>query len=500
MTTMKKLASLILAILMLGMVTLASATDLGNSFTITGPDNSGHTYQVYQIFTGSLSEKDNILVLSDVKWGENGTGTKDQPVTEDVLTALKNASSLATDAAKLEVITQYVDLTKTPFGTVASGATLTGVPAGYYLIKDTDNSLTGEYESYTTYIVEIVDDITINPKSKLPEMFKKLKDINDSESGAALTGWQDTADWDIGDQVPFLLQGTVAENIDEYPVYKYTFHDKMCDGLDYVENSAVFSIVNGDSTYKIESGISVVEPGADGCSVEFVIDDLLQYVDDEGNPIVNKNSKITVEYKATLNENAEIGAAGNPNEARLEFSNNPNQDDGSETGKTPWDQVIVYTFAVEVEKVDQDNKPLDGAGFTLYKKDENGTYNKIGDEVMVAADEDRFIATWKGLDDGDYRLEETTTPLGYNTVAPIDFTVAAEHGVQENELKLISLTGDELTGTVETGVLSIAIQNKTGTELPTTGGIGTTIFYVAGGVLVLLAVVLLVTKRRVGEN
>ena len=500
MTTMKKLASLVLAILMLGMVTFASATDLGNSFTITGPDNSGHTYEVYQIFTGSLSEKDNILVLSDVKWGDNGTGTKDEPVAEAVLEELKNASALATDAEKLEVITRYVDLTKAPFGTVDSGATLPDVPAGYYLIKDTDNSLTGKYESYTTYIVEIVDDVAINPKSKLPEMFKKLKDINDSVSSTAMTEWQDTADWDIGDQVPFLLQGTVAENIDEYTVYKYTFHDKMCEGLDYVDGSAVFSIVNGDSTFKIEDGISVVVPGTDDCTVEFVIDDLLKYVDDEGNPIVNKNSKITVEYKATLNENAKIGAEGNPNEARLEFSNNPNQEDGSETGMTPWDQVIVYTFAVEVDKVDQDNKPLDGAGFTLYKKDENGTYNKIGDEVMVVADEERFIATWKGLDDGDYRLEETTTPLGYNTVAPIDFTVTAEHGEQENALKLISLTGDALTGTVETGVLSIAIQNKTGTELPTTGGIGTTIFYVVGGVLVLLAVVLLVTKRRVGEN
>ena len=234
---------------------------------------------------------------------------------------------------------------------------------------------------------------------------------------------------------------------------------------------------------------------------------------------------ITVEYTATLNENAVLGSAGNPNVVYLEYSNNPNWDvsfdengkpenpgeDGKDndgdgeideedekkepTGETPEDKVIVFTYKLTVNKVDEQKNPLAGAGFTLYKKNAAGEYVQVGEELFGA---ELTTFEWKGLDDGDYKLEETTTPAGYNTIAPIEFTITAEHDLESDDPQLIVLDGGDLfTGEVDTDdILSADVENKSGITLPETGGIGTTIFYVLGGLLVLGAVVLLITKKR----
>ena len=216
------------------------------------------------------------------------------------------------------------------------------------------------------------------------------------------------------------------------------------------------------------------------------------------------NSVITVEYTATLNNNAVLGSAGNPNEVYLEYSNNPNKSEegDNETGTTPKDVVIVFTYKTIVNKVDEKGDALTGAEFTLEK------YNKKTDKweaITVVKNDEGTTFTFSGLDDGNYRLTETKTPAGYNTIKPIEFTITAEHDVLSDNPALTSLNGNVTTGeitftsNVTDGSLSTDVVNKAGSTLPETGGMGTTIFYILGGLLVLFAVVFLVAKKRMSN-
>ena len=494
MKHMRKLASLLLALVMVfTLATTAFADETPTTYTITAPEN-GHTYEVYQIFTGDLSG----TTLSNVKWGKNGTGTEGAAVDQTTLDALTAVNSKS-DAEKLDVIKTYVNLNtnafKTVGGTDVARVSSVVVPAGYYLIKDKDNSVTGT-DSYTLYIVEIVGDITISPKAAVPTFEKKLKDTNDSTSNST-SGWQDSADWDIGDRVPFLLKGTVASNYDSYKTYYFAFHDVEETGLDFDANSVKVYV---DGTL-VTSGYQVNTSTNDECTFEVIFSNL-KNIDS-----VHAGSVITVEYESTLNKDANIGEQGNVNKAKLEFSNNPNEEQSGkgETGETPWDNVIVFTYKVIINKVDSENKSLSGAEFTLEKVMADGTKNTI----TVVTAESGTTFTFQGLDDGEYILTETKTPAGYNTIDPITFTVTADHTITWDGTNrtsvLTSLTGNKVNGEIDftadksAGSLSADVVNNAGSTLPETGGIGTTIFYVLGSVLVLAAVVLLVTKKRMSN-
>ncbi|MBQ9924551.1 MAG: isopeptide-forming domain-containing fimbrial protein, partial [Clostridia bacterium] len=407
---MKKTLSMLLAFsMLLGLLTtMAFAAD---TYTITAPAND-HTYEVYQIFVGDLSD----TTLSNVKWGQNGTGTAGEAVAKDVLTEI--AGTTGTDTQKLAVITKYVNLTTEAFKLVGEEAgenntrvASVDVPAGYYLIKDVDNSLSGENDAYTLFLVEVVGDVTITPKANVPTFEKKVKDTNDSTGET--TGWQDSADYDIGDDVPFQLTGKVADNYDAYTKYQFVFHDKESAGLTF--NNDVKVYVDG---VEITEGYEVVtEDLTDGCTFEVVFENLKTI------NAVKANSIITVEYTSKLNESAVIGAAGNPNEVYLEFSNNPNWKpsgtDGEKTptGETPEDKVIVFTYKTVINKVDGEKNPLAGAEFKLYKK-VGEEWVEVKDKLTLNAEKTTF--TWTGLDDGDYKLSETMTPAGYNTIEDIE--------------------------------------------------------------------------------
>ena len=229
------------------------------------------------------------------------------------------------------------------------------------------------------------------------------------------------------------------------------------------------------------------------------------------------DNKITVVYKATLNEQSVIGSAGNPNKVYLEFSNNPN---GKGTGNTPEDTVTVFTYKVAANKVDGNRNKLAGAGFKLSKFDkEKNDWKLVGYQNVKLGDNGNPVETdghyevenatatsfaWNRIDDGKYKLEEVVTPAGYNTIDPVEFDVVAGHA----NLALTSLSGTKTDGTVgeytftpdkTEGSLTTDIVNQSGTVLPSTGGMGTTVFYVVGGGLMAVAVVLLVTKKRM-EN
>ena len=434
-------------------------------------------------------------MLTNIKWGENGTGTVGAAVEQNVLNALSAVASSASDKAKLDVIENYVKLDTTPVAIVTNGSSVE-VVGGYYLIKDQDGSLSGS-EPYTTYLVSVVGTVTISPKSNdVPEFEKKLKDTNDSTGDT--TGWQDSADYDIGDDIPFRLQGTVPEDYDSYKTYYYAFHDKEEAGLTFDSSSVKVFVGDEVNGTKIDaSNYTVVTNPADGCTFEIVFDDLKNI------PTVTANSIITVTYKSRLNENAVLGAQGNVNKAKLEYSNNPK---GTGTGRTPWDNVIVFTYKVVVNKVDQNRQPLEGAEFTLTKKLKDGTENVIPMKIDTS---NKALFTLSGLDDGMYTLTETVTPAHYNTISPITFTVNADHTItweaDPRNTVLTSLSGNTASGEItfthnETdGSLTTDVVNNIGTTLPGTGGIGTTIFYVIGGGLMVAAAILLITKKRM-EN
>ncbi|WP_428886586.1 SpaA isopeptide-forming pilin-related protein [Bifidobacterium dentium] len=193
------------------------------------------------------------------------------------------------------------------------------------------------------------------------------------------------------------------------------------------------------------------------------------------------------------------------NKAKLQYSNNPNDEQGGEngpTGETPWDNVIVFTYKTVINKVDDKNQPLKGAEFTLSKKMKDGSTKT----VAVVKDSEGTTFTFNGLDDGDYVLTETKTPAGYNSIKPITFTVTANHTItwegEDRDTILTSLSGNAASGEItftptdDKSELDTNVVNKPGSSLPETGGMGTIVLYAAGAVLVIAAGVYFGLKKK----
>ena len=479
MKMMKKSMAMLLAVLMLFMFSIPAFA--------ANADLTNHSYVTYQIFTGSQAEGD--ARLAEVEWGSGINGAA-------FLNALKQSSAFggafaACASAKdvAAVVQGWGDdsASAKTFAKIAynyksgNGGGTTNLAAGYYLVVDVTNF--GANDVYTVYNLALLQltqkgDFEIRNKVSVPEVVKKVKDANDSTGEAS--DWQDSADHDIGDDVPFLLKATLA-SIADYDTYKVVFHDNLSAGLTY----------NRDAVVRIDGNAI----SASAYSIRYVGTDLTVTINNVKAYGAVDNSVVTVEYTAELNQNAVIGSVGNPNTVWLEYSNNPNESGAGNTytGKTPVDKVIVFTYKVIINKVDGDKKPLTGASFELFKKGANGNYNSLG---VVDGDE-KTSFEWVGIDDGEYKLVEVEAPKGYNKVEDLLFTVTAEHDVESDDPALISLNGgDKFTGDVRAGSLTAVVENEAGVTLPETGGIGTTIFYVLGGILLLGATVLLIARKR----
>lgn len=366
---------------------------------------------------------------------------------------------------------------------------------GYYLVKDQDDSVSGQ-DSYTKFIWEVVgNDVSAKVKSSVPTSEKKVKDTNDTEG--TKTWWQDSADYDIGDQVSFQLTGTVAQDYNDYKsVYQLVFHDTLSNGLTLDRDS--FKVYKNDSNEVLELNQYEVNI-TDDKHFTVTIKDVKVLGDDV--------SKVRVEYTATLNENAVIGSLGNPNTMYMEFSNNPNNEQGGDKGQTPEDKVIVFTYKVVINKIDSRRIPLAGAAFKLEKVFKDGT-KKVVKEYTIGSDEnnpDKAKFEFTGLDHGVYILTETVAPDGYNTMHPITFSIAASHDIASADPKLTYLNGDLVDGQIiftadkDEGSLTANVVNYKGSELPNTGGMGTTILYAAGVILILAAGAFLVMQKK-AEN
>ena len=508
MKHIKKLASLLLMLVMVfALATTAFAEETAYSITINNSAKD-HTYEAYQIFTGDLSG----TTLSNIVWG-SGVSEAGQTALGDAAAKAETLKTEADAKAFAKAVAPYLTTAAGSANTVTDGKyVISGLAAGYYLVKDQDGSLTGDADAYTEYIIKVVSDTTATPKSSVPTVEKKVKDTNDSTG--VTSDWQDSADYDIGDSIPFQLKATLANNVSSYTTYKVVFHDTLSKGLTYNNDAKVY--IGGTET----NGFTVTATvNADGTTT------LTVSCDDVKALGAGNSSVITVEYTAKLNENAVLGSAGNPNEVYLEYSNNPNKSENgnNETGETPKDVVIVFTYKTIINKVDSENKPLTGAAFKLEKliKGKDGAADTWTTVKEFTVDETTTSFTFSGLDDGQYKLTETKTPAGYNTIDPIYFVIEATHDVTADAPTLKTLNayltdanGNKQTemkdgesvnidlGTVDltAGSITTTVVNKSGAQLPETGGIGTTIFYVLGGVLVLAAVVLLVTKKRMGNT
>ena len=503
MKAFNRFFALTLALILLASLALPAAADdsapetAATTYTITIDKNeAGRVYHAYQIFTGDISTEE----LTNVKWGDGissaGISALCTLFSLDPATATANnvAQEITTEAdAKdaADTLASSNGLTNASNFQFQNGTyVLSGLEPGYYMIVD--DTVLGENanSSLSAYMMRLVKSVTVTPKDSVPKLEKKVSDINDSLQATHDTHLE-SADYDIGDTVPFHIHITLGTNIDQYESYEIVVTDTMSEGLTYLGNMSVkYGTHDLDpSCYQVTTPVTNADKTS---SFTIVFSDLYQMKDTSGNSVVpHAGGNLLINYDATLNEKAVIGSNGNINTASMTFSNNPN---GEGTGKTPDDSAVVFTYQLNVNKVDQDENPLVGAEFTLYKNDINGEWHAIN-RFTTNADASSFSFT--GLDDGEYKLVETKTPIGYNTIEDMEFEIVAGHNTA-----LDTLTGNKVNGQIEltvskdTGILSTTVVNEKGATLPSTGGIGTTIFYVAGGLLVCVAIVLLVTKKR----
>ncbi|MFR8884107.1 SpaH/EbpB family LPXTG-anchored major pilin [Faecalibacterium sp.] len=533
----KKLLAALLAVAMVCAMAIPAFAE--NS---EGDVDSHHTYSAFQIFKGDV-EGNNIkdFKISNVDWGSNIINNSD-----DFLNKLREADRIGplfTNAKSaqevLAVISQWHDSDDysiafarfvchylysndaNPTYVVRAGSNALTIPeakAGYYLFVDTtDFSKDDSYHSYNSFLLMVTKgnwNVPITPKAEKPTVEKK---VYDNPDGTSTGGFGSSADHAINEKFQFQLTATLPDSTnrayDYYDKYSVIFHDTLSDGITYDKDDELDSVVikSNGNTYNItDSSKYTIDTTDLESQNSFVVNiDVKACAKDAGFDL-NDGATITVTYTAHLNDKAYVNTAGggtsNINKVYLTYSNNPQ--DESSIGKTPESTpVYVYTYQLSNTKyrdeVNENNK-LEGAGFRLYsdeacnaedeiklKMNDDGTYSRDfsteGKGVEMLSNKDGQFNV-KGLDAGTYYLKETKAPDGYSACKVIPVTIKADHSRNDQ----VNLEGSNLTN-------DIVNIKAGGITLPSTGGIGTTIFYVVGGGLMVAAIVLLVTKKRM-EN
>ncbi len=446
------------------------------AYDITVKDGGAGTYEAYQIFTGDLSSDET--TLSNIEWGNGITDAGKVALQEKygMTSAAEVAEKLGSAGADAKAAKDFAKAA----GQYLQNATgLTGHEAGYYLVQ---NKTVGSNEAYTNYILEVLKNVTVTPKTSIPSVTKKVKETNDTTG--IKTDWQDFADYDRWDDVPFQLTATLPENLDDYETYYFELLDKLSPGFTLNKDTIKIYLDNGETKTEVTKSFKFD-------NLDFKIDNL-KVLDG-----ITALSKIVVEYTAELNDKAVHGSSGNPSNVELVYSNNPNNTGvGASTGKTPESIVKVYTYEAVFEEIDKNKESLKGAEFTLYKVVKDGdTYKKVEVDKQTVGETEKFSFT--GRDAGEYILVETKTPDGYNTIKPIDFKIVTDYNKKLDPTKLEGESGDaHFESNLSEGSLTAEIISRKGSLLPSTGGVGTTILYSIGTILVLVSVVFLVTKKR----
>lgn len=499
-----------------GFVGATSAYAAEGDPVITVQKEDAAKFTAYQIFTGDVNEDG---LLTNVKWGADSTGKAGDPVdkaTLDTIASWKDGNTKKTEAEIAAALNAY--LKEGAQGTVLQEGS-NEVASGYYLIKQTTfNTDNASIKSLDMAKIVGTSGLTLDPKDGTVTSQKKVQENNKTVTGNTdtrvpdyeLAGkYNDVADYNIGDTVPFEFVGTIPANYSNFDSFKYIFHDTMSSGLT-LDKTSIKVYKNAVAEENDITAKFTVADGTNGETFTVGSDDLKAIEDVE----FAVDDKIIIRYNATLNSAAEIGLPGNPNEMTLEFSNNPN--DAYATDTTPADKVVVFTYKIDVTKVDKgdNNKTLAGAEFKLQAT--NGTHTNRWYKATTAdgkttvewveAEADATVLTSNddgafsisGVDAGTYNLKETKAPEGYTLLAdPIAIEIKAvtvnNQTFDGDDKKALTALIVVVAGTesselnLTNGVVPVTIENGAQSSLPETGGMGTVVLYTVGGAIVLIA-------------
>lgn len=587
MKTARKLSCLILALAMIfSLATAAFATSTTTHTITVNHSQSGHTYTAYQVFVGEYSNGK----LTNVQWGSGVKGdallTALKALTGGKYTSCNTAedvaavlSGFANDSTELTAFANLVnDNLKT--GVASDSGTKNGdkydykinvTGDGYYFIKDTGT--VNDTEVATKYLLKVVGDETITTKPETVTIKKSIVGKDNKELDANSAKYGEVVNFKITSKLPDMANFT-----------KFTFvvEDVLSKGLTF--NTGSVNVTIGGNKYPQEGKTT-----ADYLTVTSAAHTEAGTAYDGGTKVtinltptdtaktefagLTKGAEVVITYTATVNKDATLElVAGNPNKARLLYSNNPKDfEEGSPSGKTPWSETKTFVTGMELIKIDgTTQKNLTGAEFEIegngnqiyvtksysYTEDANGTYWKLKNGTYTTVDpngegvsqdeyEDiskKYTGTLnttvstsaasatatvdgsgrviiEGLGEGIYKITESKAPEGYNmlkepiyikvSATSVDYTNGVTWKVEHVKVKAnatADLTKPENFETVKelsannNHRYELTVENKQGTQLPSTGGVGTTMFYVLGSILTLGAVVLLVTKKRMSGN
>lgn len=556
----KKFVSLLLALVMiLSMATTVFAAGETGSITINSSQNvsvAGKTFNAYKILDVQLvgggyvyTVPSSLKIFYTGRYGLTGSeGDFDYQVTQKI----KNESDMYTFAADALAAAKTANI---KFGTAtadenASSVTISNLPLGYYVVEDA-----GTATPISALILDTTNpNVTATIKADKPSVDKNIDgntDTDDSTSGDV--AYNNAA---VGDKVPYKVTSRVPD-MRGYEKYYFVVNDTLSKGLTFNKDVA---ITVGDKTLVKGTDYTVTATENDDgtTSVEIVFKEFIQYKE-------QNDAVITITYSATVNENAVIGTAGNPNEVVLTYSNNPNTDESgtpgdkpgpdSPVGETPESVTRTYVTGIELIKVDPQGNRLTGAEFKLtgtklnkvlvskevftekengdYWKLKNGSYTKtaptitdderdnsaeyestetkyeksITKEVVTTSEtvnatgtvNENGVLTFEGLSAGEYTITEIKAPAGYNLLKdPIRVTIGFTAPTAPSTECTWTYTGTDVVNGTNTN--QVTVINQTGAELPSTGGTGTTLFYVLGFILMAGAAILLITRRRMNAE
>lgn len=551
MRHMKKFASLLLAMIMVMALALPALADEGGE-NVDAPQedapvkeplevavsaDENYNYQIYQIFKAAPGSGG--LEAGTIAWGDsvknpaafvqllkdNYKGTAENPGIFDAADAgdpAKVAQIISDNFKAASDAVALAELIGKNASTLFDMVTLVPAPAdemnqptlytGWWLMEERVEGGTGD-PLYRVHQVT-TDTLDLEPKKGKPSVEKEVANPD------AADGWSNAAIYPTGEdnEFQFKLTATLPTNFkteyrDKNKSYIITFHDRHNAGLTVVQDLSKLTVAicdaDGNVLKTLAAGTDYTvnwngdehttqaegKPAHENCDFTVTVNNLVAHTQ------AAPEGKVVVTYTAYLNENADFTTAGNWNNVWLEAPDSEENED----------KVPVYSLKINISKVDGETpaRPLAGATFQLSKKNpETGEYENIGEVQSGTALTEGGVANqynWQGLTPGDYRLTEVDVPttdpdgnpMSYGKIDPIDFTITAD--LASDGTLTVTPTGD-ITFSVDQGVTKADIVNRSGIVLPSTGGIGTTIFYVLGGLLVAGAVILLVTKRRMSAS
>ena len=533
-----------------------TTTLLNNSITITQSEGNASTqFKAYQIFEADVVDEPGKTdkVVSNVKWAFDNVEAQNA-----IIAAIKADSKYEASNPKLPEPTTAQDvadwLTKNVIGTTAEtvvnkdhllnkiaaivkkdvGATGSSFSAGdsftvptddknspktgYYLFLTDESSLStseaAKKNTGTSPIFAVVGgrSVTVAEKTSIPTVNKEVFE------GAK---WGNVSDSYIGEEVEYKLTGSVASNIDTFTKYEYTFQDHLSAGLKANEDTVKVTIdgtaIQPTNGYTVDLEDTKDASGnlTGGQDLTISFSDLKAAAKAVG-VTLKGNSKVVVTYKAELTEKAEYTAAGNTNEVKLVYSNDPTSNG---TGTSEPKKVADYVFGFDVTKIDPDNSSakLD-AGFTVkmikegsdksvekWLKQDGSFSNDVNDAYTFETTEAGNKVSIPGLVAGTYLISESKTPAGYNTIADFEITVAPEYNT-DGTLEELNVTSNSSMATpktdenVTTTKIPVTIQNKKGSGLPLTGLNGVTFTWIAGGAVLCIGVAHLIRSRKQTEE